>query len=86
MMLEGGGVEQDVLQLGGGGHEAVHAEGVGEEVLGAEGVGDKVVQFVGVEEQVLAGRADVKLIMARAIAELEKCMLTGRNRIEIVLF
>jgi hypothetical protein len=37
--------------------------------------GIKVVQLVGVEEYVLVGRAEVKLMAARATAEVEKRMV-----------
>ncbi len=46
-----------------------------------EGIG--VVQLVGVEEYVLVGRAEVKLMAARATAEVEKRMV--RAELKFVL-
>lgn len=72
---------QDTEGVGGGVLQPVE---VGDEVQDTEGVGDGVLQSVEVEEKVLAGRADVKPMMARATAELETCMLTKvESRIEI---
>jgi hypothetical protein len=43
-----------------------------------EGIG--VVQLVGVGEYVLVGRAEAKLMAARATAEVEKRMVRGEVR------
>ena len=57
---------------------------VEDEVQNTKEVEDRVLQSVEVEEKVLAGRADVKPIIARATAELETCILTKvESRIEI---